>query len=55
MQFTGVRSTQSGKCLNKPRSLKAQKISKKFKSKYPYFTLLIVQAKLEENAMVYRF
>ncbi|XP_014512001.2 B3 domain-containing transcription factor VRN1-like [Vigna radiata var. radiata] len=46
-----VRSTQSGKCLNKPRSLKAQKISKKFKSKYPYFTLLIVQAKLEENAM----
>ncbi|XP_017413767.1 B3 domain-containing transcription factor VRN1 isoform X2 [Vigna angularis] len=45
-----VKSTLSGKCLNKPRSLKAQKITKNFKSKYPYFTSLIVQAKLEENA-----
>ncbi|QCE08669.1 hypothetical protein DEO72_LG9g3698 [Vigna unguiculata] len=42
--------TQGGTCLNRPRSLKAQKVTKKFKSKHPYFTLLIEQSKLEENA-----
>jgi len=47
--------TQGGTCLNRPRSLKAQKVTKKFKSKHPYFTLLIEQSKLEENATVHRF
>lgn len=44
--------TQSGKCLNLPRTLKARKISERFKSKHPYFTLVIEPSNLEENASV---
>ncbi|XP_068490434.1 B3 domain-containing transcription factor VRN1-like [Phaseolus vulgaris] len=48
-----VNPTQSGNCLNLPRTLKARKISNKFKSKHPYFTLVIEPSNLEENASKY--
>ncbi|ESW14855.1 hypothetical protein PHAVU_007G022900 [Phaseolus vulgaris] len=47
-----VASSMSGNCLNLPRTLKARKISNKFKSKHPYFTLVIEPSNLEENASV---
>ena len=52
LQCTGESSTQRGNCLNMPRTLRGQKITKKFKSEHTYFTLMIEQSKLAENATV---
>ncbi|KAK7411200.1 hypothetical protein VNO78_02632 [Psophocarpus tetragonolobus] len=37
-------------CLNMPKTLKAQQLTRKFESENPFFTLIIKKSQLEENA-----